>query len=142
MSSTGIIRKPSLASNNFTQSVGKMEAADTAFPGLHEGLRMTEGTIYQIHQDRPMVKAFADDRSPIANGKWIVLCHSPREIAERFGTLKKGMRLFVLFSGPDGGRAIGFICGEESEKNMNTPVLPNEISRGMFRVFAPGIGIG
>lgn len=141
--STGIItRKTILPTSGRAEYDRAQESADHSFPGMHEGVRMTEGSIYKVHPSHPMVKAFSDDGSPIANDRWIALCHAPREIAERFGTLQNGMRVFVFFTGNDGGRAIGFICGEQSEKNMNTPVLPNTLKRGPFRIFAPGIGIG
>ena len=89
-----------------------------------------------------MIRAYGDDGEVLANNKYIPLIHSPTEIIERWGTIRKGMRVKVQYTGPDGARADATIIGLESEKNMNTPFFENTIAQGVYKIFGPGIGIG
>jgi len=139
MSSTGGFSRTIILPTTGNAEQGRNnEASQAGFPGLHEGVRMAYGTISEVHESRSLVKAYADDTHKLANGKWIPLCHSPREIAERFGKLKRGMRIICLFSGPDGSTAFGLVCGEEGEKNANTPVPPNNAQQRAHKIFGAG----
>ena len=143
MSSTGVISKTIMTPISTHQEQSRAtEAGISSSPGLHEGVRQTFATIYAIHPEKTLIKAYDDNGSNIANDKWVPLNHSSREIAERFGTVRIGMRVMVSFTGPDGGSANAFIVGNEGEKNANEPQTENAAQRGMFRIFAPGSGIG
>lgn len=143
MSSTGIITKTVMTpTTEYHEQSRSVEGGIGSAPGLQEGTRQVYGTIYDIHPEKPLVKCYDESGSPIACDKWIPLNHSSQEIAERYGTVRMGMNLLVSFVGPDGAGANATIVGNVGEKNLNEPLTPNTAQRGMFRIFAPGTGIG
>jgi hypothetical protein len=142
MSSTGIIgRKNMMPTNSFAAQQSEIESGLISFPGLHEGIRQIFGTIYEIHPERPLIKAYTDSGGDIANGDFISLNHSTQEIAEKFGKVRKGMRVNVLYTGPNGASANATIIGTEGERNINEPLVENTAERGLFAIFTPGIGV-
>ena len=140
--STGIISKTIiLPTTEHAERIRSTESGIASYPGMHEGVRQEYGTIFDIHAERRMIRAFADDGSPIANGRFVPLNHGSLEIAERWGTIRKGMRVLINFTGPDGSRANATITELENERNLNKPFSSNTAQRGLFRIFAPGIGL-
>jgi hypothetical protein len=57
------------------------------------------------------------------------------------GTVRVGFRVRVSYSGPSGSGADAFIVGAENQ-DVTEPYQSNEAARGLFAIFAPGIGIG
>lgn len=141
--STGIISKviSSPVSNN-AETNREIQTGIASFPGLHDGVRQTFGYISELHPEKPLIKAYADDGTKIAHDKYIVLNHSTSEIAERWGTVRVGMRIKVEYTGPDGGGASATIVGLEGEKVAEEILIDNNIQRGLFAIFSPGIGLG
>jgi hypothetical protein len=144
MSSTGIISRVIMTPTTGSAEVERhTDAAVSAYPGLHEGIRYVEGAITSVHEDRPLVKAHSDDGSPIADGRWIRLNHSVQDIAERFGTVRLGSRLSVMYQGPSGSDAAAtIISSSKTERYASEKLVPNTVARGLFALFPPGIGIG
>lgn len=142
MSSSGIISNAKLPTTLHGEVQRQTDGAISAFPGIGEGSRQATGIIKKIHPDRPrLIKAYADDGTPLANDSWIELNHSAQEIAERWGTVRLGFRVRVTFAGPSGAGADATIIGAEQE-SVSEPHIPNEAARGLFAIFAPGIGVG
>lgn len=127
-----------MSTTSLGEHARQVDSAISSLPGPHQGLRQVFGTIREVHHQKPLIRAYDDSGSPLANDKWIPLNHSTQEIAERFGTIRQGMRIAVWFSGPDGAGANATIVGVESERNTNQPYTPNTIERGLFRIFSPG----
>lgn len=135
MSSTGVISKVKAA----TTLNGEMERQLTqdigAAPGITEGARSEMGTISKVHPNYPrLVKAYADDGTPLANDSWIELNHSAQEIAERWGTVRLGFRVRVNFTGPAGSSADASIIGAEQE-SVREPHVNNTATRGLWAIF-------
>jgi len=142
MSSTGIISDVIAPTTSHRENQRKISSGMSSIPGLNEGVRSVSGTIRQIHEEKPrLVKAYGDDGAPIADDNWIELNHSAQEIAEKWGTVRMGFRVRVSFIGPAGASANATIIGVEQE-DVKEPHIPNEVSRGMYALFAPGIGVG
>lgn len=144
MSSTGIISDVMVGAPTTVSAEKSRKTSQEigSFPGLQEGIRQTYGIISEVHPNKPQVKAYADDGSTIAGDRFIPLAHSVSDIVERFGTVRKGMRVLVTYSGPDGSHANAMIIGVEGERSQDTVRLQNEIKTGLFEVFSPGIGVG
>jgi len=68
-------------------------------PGLQSSSQQIIGNITEVHENQPLIKASTDTNTVIANGQWIPLSHSVDEIAARFGTIRKNMRVLVMYSG-------------------------------------------
>lgn len=113
-----------------------------AIPGIHEQNQREGGVISKIHPEQAgWVKVRALDGTPLANNNWIELNHHTDEIIERWGTVRVGMKVRVAYSGPAGAGADCTIVGTEGDDPTH-PHVPNEVARGMYSMFSPGIGIG
>jgi hypothetical protein len=111
-----------------------------AFSAEQNALRHTFGTIQGLDSEgKPAVIVYDDSGQQVAGGSLIPLNYPSERIPELWGTIRIGMRVLVLFTGPDGGSASAFIVGTEGEKNLNSPVVVNDAERGLFAVFSPGI---
>lgn len=143
MSSTGFISKVITPTTKTGESNRQSESTMNAFPGVHEQVRTTIGVVTQIHPEKSrFVKAYSKyDGATLANGDWIELNHSAQEIAERWGTVRRGFKIKVSYTGPSGAGADGTIIGTEKQ-DIEEPPQPNEAARGMYAIFTPGIGIG
>jgi hypothetical protein len=113
-----------------------------SLPGSHESVKQISGVISEVHPERPFIKAYNSNGNRIANDNFIPLNHSPSEIIEKWGTIRVGMKVIVSYCGPNGTSANATIVGLEGGKENEEPYLPNNIERGMFRIFSPGIGVG
>jgi hypothetical protein len=145
MSSTGIISGVEQAPvTSRGQKDKDTEQSVASYPGIHEGIRQAFGFISKVHKEKPFIKAIDDQGQEMAGGRWIPLNHSVQKIAEDFGEIgQRGrLRVLVTFSGPDGAGANATVIGDEGEKDGNKKRLPNRVSQGLYRIFAPGIGIG
>ena len=120
----------------------RLSQQDTAgFPGLLDGVRQVNATIKEVHPEKPLIKAFADDGVPVANGNWIPLNHSPADIAERWGKLRTGLRILANYSGPSGTGANATIVGEEDEIEGSGLQIENDIAEGLYYIFSPGSSV-
>jgi hypothetical protein len=139
MSGTSIISK---ATSPITSTGEKLRLNTSEQVGSSSQLHRATGIVSRVHNTKPrLVVAYDEnDQSPLANGDWIVLNHSAQEIAERWGTIRPGFRIQVTFMGPSGAKADATIIGTENQTTEEPPVA-NEIARGLFALFAPGIGV-
>lgn len=118
-----------------------VEFSQKQFPGTLSGLRQSFGIIREVHPSQLMIKGYEINGVSLANDKWIPLNHTPLEIAERFGTVRPGMKLLVNYSGADGSSANAFIIGvEDDEQYGQSTFSSNNAERGSYRIFGPGIG--
>lgn len=138
MSSTGKIYKSSQAVTS-TGERSRQNASDSPDSEL-ERIRIEMGEISEVHTQQTLIRAIASNGSPLANGNWIPMSHSPREISERFGTIQKRMGVVVYFSGT-GNNAIATIIREVGEKIADIQE-ENKLKRGLYRIMAPGVGFG
>lgn len=104
-------------------------------------VRTTYGIVSAVHPERVLIRAISSDGSPLIGDNWIPLSHSPREIAERFGTVQKKMIVMIQYSGVGEDRAVATIVRESGEEIANLQE-ENKLQRGLFKIFAPGIGLG
>ena len=138
MSSTGTISRVITSTTNMGE---RERVASNNQIEPHNKIDRAVGLVSHVHPEKPrLVKAYNEtDYSPLANGDWILLNHSAQEIAERWGTVRPGFRIQVTFAGPSGAKADGTIIGAENQ-NIEEPPVANEVARGLFALFAPGIG--
>jgi hypothetical protein len=113
-----------------------------SMPGLDSSIKTIQGVITAVHDSLPRIKAHTDIGEAIANGSWITLDHSLSDIVERFGKLRKGLRVRVSYTGPDGGQASATIIGVENEQVGQGTQIENKIQKGLYAIFGPGIGLG
>jgi hypothetical protein len=127
----------------YGEEVRRIDAAVDALPGAHEQLRRSIGIVRKVHEQYArLVKATdAYDGSILANGEWITLNHTAQEIAERWGTIQIGFKIQLTMSGPAGETVDAKVIGESAVSTTELHV-PNSVARGLFAIFAPGIGIG
>jgi len=141
--STGTVSKVMAPTSGYQEKQKSIEQSMMAQPGLQQGLRSVYGKITKVHDTKAMVKAIEiNTNTPVANDNWIVLNHSVREIAERWGKIRKGQIVYVQYRGPDGASATGNIVKEQGEELDEEPLVENTMSRGLFRIFGPGCGFG
>ena len=144
MSSTGVIS--GVVAGAPTTIMGEearvQQNTIAAMPGLQSSSQQIIGNITEVHESQPLIKASTDTNTVIANGQWIPLSHSVDEIAARFGTIRKNMRVLVMYSGPAGTQAIASIIGVEGEKYGSSTLRDNTAQKGLFAIFPPGIGVG
>jgi len=137
--SSGIIAP----TNSFVQQQKDTDASVNSFPGSIAGIRSAMGQVTEVHPEKAKLVKAVDiyDGSPIADGGWIELDHSPQEIAEKWGTVKVGFRIRTLYTGSNGEGCSGTITGT-LEDSVQSVKVANTAARGLFAIFAPGIGIG
>lgn len=115
-------------------------AGELSTPSLADAPKTLIGTIYKVHDQYPLVKVYDSvDGTVVANDKWIPLSHSPREVAERFGTIRVGMKTSVTCYGPNGLNAFAYIIMEENEEIGEEEFVENEMETGLWEIFKPGI---
>lgn len=141
MSSSGVISRVFMTpTTSHAENQRQVSGSISGMPGPHQQQKRTSGIIVKIHPEKPrLVKANAADGTPLANGQWIELNHSAQEIVERWGTVRVGFNVRVTFSGPSGAGADATIVSAE-EQALTEPHQPNEAARGLYALFAPGIG--
>lgn len=137
--STGTVSKLIGAPTTITgESQRDTEKAISALPNMYDGLRQETATIREVHPEKPLVKIVTDKGFTIGGGAWVPLSHSPADIAERWGRLRKGLRVSAIYSGPDGRGAIATIIGVEDDKEGDGTQLDNNIKEGLYEIFSPG----
>jgi hypothetical protein len=141
MSSTGFISTASVPSSSLGEQRRESQAAMRSHPGANEGVRMGVGRVMTVSDDKLAVTVVDRHGGYLGSNNPIPLAHSSQEIVSRFGTVRPGMICVVFYTGVDGGDAIAFLIGNEGETPENTPLQPNTVALGPYRIFAPGIGL-
>jgi len=132
------MRRPIAATTRLQESTRQSEQLVDRLPSAHESIRQIYGTIREVHPEMSLIKASTSSGSPIANGDWIPLNHSVSDIIERWGTLRKGMRVHVSYTGPDGIAANATIIGTEGDIEGEDTMLENDIDEPLWEIFTPG----
>lgn len=144
MSSTGIISDVIVGAP--TTSLGEAQRTSqnqmASMPGLQSSIQMAYGVISEVHDTKPLIKAVTDDGRYICSNKWILLSHSLDEIVARFGRIRKGMRVQISYTGPDGAQATALIVGVEGEKQGDGTQLENKVQKSLYAIFTPGSSSG
>jgi len=105
-----------------------------------QGTRTVIGVVEEIHDQSNAVKAYGlNDGSVLGGGRWIPLTHDPDEIVERWGTIRKGMKIMVTYNVPEGTNSIATIVAGEKRNSFGEDVETNDMSRGLYEIFAPGL---
>ena len=107
-------------------------------PGQESTIQTIQGTITDVHDSAPLIKAHTNIGAAIAGGQWIPLEHSLSDIVERFGKLRKGLKVRVSYTGVDGLNASASIVGLEGESSGEGTLIENKIQIGLFAIFTPG----
>src|SRR5574343_235575 len=126
---------------SFDEAERQQAGAMSTMPSVNEGIRITNGQISEIHDTKPWVRVVTKEGTPIANGNWVPLSHTVDEIVERFGTIRKGMRVSVTHTGPEGSQALATIVGLENEEKHAALVPKNTVKKGLYAIFTPGVGV-
>jgi len=143
MGSAGYTRRPVVPTTATAEAARRRVIETSGQPGSLSGVRIAYGKITKVDPEKALIKAVElQSGAPASNGKWIVLAHSPREIAERWGKVKKGWVVQIQYTGPDGGNAIATIIKEPGENITDAKLEENSILQGLYKIFGPGIGIG
>lgn len=143
MSSTGIITKVISPTTNLGEATRQAERSAIGSAGLGGVVQTVYGKIVKIDPSKPLIQVKElNGGTVIAGGRFIPVNHSVREIAERWGKLKKGMKVLVQYSGPDQGNASAWIIKDADETLAEDSLEDNSISMGLYKIFAPGIGLG
>lgn len=142
MSSTGTVSSVIAGSGAtlFQEEARVQQNSMAAMPSEHEVIRYFMGEISEVHSERPVIKVLSSKGVAAGGGGWIPLAHSRDEIVARFGTIRKGMKVQVAYSGPDGADAIASIIGVEKEELSDDPMPTNEVQKGLYAIFTPGSG--
>lgn len=141
--STGTVSRVIAPTNVINEDQHRLERAQLAFPGLLDGAKRTTGIIKEINSESPrLVRAYdEEDGTVLCDGKWIELNHSAQEIAEKWGKVQVGFKVRVTYYGPSGSGADATIIAKQND-DIQEPGIENDVARGLYAVFAPGIGIG
>lgn len=144
MSSTGIISDVIVGapSTSGGEKGRQTQSSIDSLPDQSEGIKQKHGIITQVHETKPLVKILSESSEVIVGTGWIPLAHSVSEIAERFGTIREGMKVLVSMTGFGNSGATATIVGVEGEKFGDETKIENEIKTSAFEIYSPGIGIG
>jgi hypothetical protein len=144
MSSTGIVSSVIAgAPTTLLDEDARVSRNETAsMPGQDSTVQTIHGVITEVHASAPLIKAHTNIGAAIANGNWITLDHSLSDIVERFGKLRKGLRVRVSYTSVDGLNASATIVGIEGEKPGQGTLIENKVQKGLYAIFPPGVGIG
>jgi len=141
MSSTGVISKVISPTTVLGERNRQLNGTIDAMPSSHEAIKTVYGIIIELHPDKVRYfKASTEDQTPICNNNYILLKHSAQEIAERWGTIRVGMKVKVVYAGATGNSGDGEIIGSE-ETSMTDPIIDNISERGLYFIFTPGSSI-
>jgi hypothetical protein len=141
MSSTGVISKVGAPVTSGGESARQLEKAVAGDAG--NTIHTVYGKIVKVDSGKPLIQVRnLQSGAMLAGSRFMPVNHSVREIAERWGKLKKGMKVLVQYTGPDQGDASAWIIKDADETLMEDSLEENTISMGLYKIFAPGIGIG
>ena len=140
MSSTGTVSSVIAgAPTSLLDEDSRSQQNETASqPGQESTIQTIQGIITSVHDSSPLIKAHTNIGAAIAGGQWIPLDHSLSDIVERFGKLRKGLRVRVSYTGVDGINATAAIVGAEGEQSGEGSLIENKMQKGLFAIFTPG----
>ena len=131
----------STATNTVKETKRQLDVDRVAQRQMYEGLRQVFGTIIEVHETQPLIKASADDGTYACGQQWILLNHNVDEIVQTWGTVRTGFRVLITYNGPHGENANATIVGAEGENTANKAQLPNDSPLDFYRICAPGLGV-
>lgn len=130
--------RPISSTTKFQEDSRQSEQQMDRMPSVYESIRQVYGTITDIHPELLLVKVMTDQGVKVASDDYIPLNHSVSDIIERWGKLRRGMRVQVVYSGPDGIAANATIIGIEGDREGEGTMLENDIDEPMWAIFTPG----
>lgn len=107
---------------------------------LHKTIQQKYGIITEVHEKLPMVKVEYSSGALASGGRFISVNHSVLDILQRFGTLRKGLRVLVTFSGEQEQICHCEIVGVEEERNGAEPQQIENQQTPLYSIFTPGAG--
>lgn len=110
---------------------------------IHQGLRRELGEVVEVADNgRNMVFAKLTTGEAVAGGRAVRVINSPKDILLRYGTLRPGLKLSIIFTGDTHKDAVVEIIGDEEDGFIGTnTLLPNIIDKSLYQLFPPGSGI-
>lgn len=136
MSSKGRISNPIIPQTSMGEEVRRQSEDNISVSSI--GPKVYFGIITDIHPSENLIKANTFGGTSIGDGYWIPLTHTIDEIIERFGKLRKGMKVKVDSGGVASGQFIASIVGLESDTISRDTQLTNEIEKSLYAIFTPG----
>jgi hypothetical protein len=100
-------------------------------------LQQRLGTVSDVHPTLPMIKATFPTGYVAAGDDWIPVGHSVLDIIQRFGALRKGLRVMITFSGDTERDAIATIVGIEGEALGAEISQMNDITTNEWEIYRP-----
>lgn len=128
------VMTPTTSSGEKARSLG-VEQQKTA--QSHTEMNWSEGRVKAADQKRRVIKVGEPKTgNDLFGGRWIPLAHSVHEIVDRFGKIRKGMEVFVLYRGKAGAptSAYAWIIGEEDESGPNKDLAENNMAQGFHNI--------
>jgi len=140
MSSTGIVSSviAGAPTSLLDEDARSQRNESAAQPGQESAIQTIQGVVTSVHDSSPLIKAHTNVGVAIAGGQWIPLDHSLSDIVERFGKLRKGLRVRVSYTGVDGINATASIVGLEGESSGEGTLIENKMQKGLYAIFTPG----
>lgn len=105
---------------------------------VHRSTQQRFGSIIEVHETLPLIKAIFDNGQGVAGNQWIPVAHSVLEIIHRFGALRPGLKVLITFSGEAERSAIATVIGVEDEHLGKEKVQDNDAKTGLYEIFTPG----
>lgn len=136
MSSKGRISNPIIPQTSIGEDIRQQSEDNISVSSL--GPKVFFGLITDIHPSENLIKASTFGGTSIGDGSWIPLTHTIDEVIERFGKLRKGMRVKIDSGGIASGQFIASIVGLESDTVSKDTQLINEIEKSLYAIFTPG----
>jgi len=118
------------------------DVSEQAKSQSHDEVSWIEGKIKSVNETRRVVQVADKARGvTLFGGQWIPLAHSVHEIIDRFGQVRIGMEVLVLYSGKSGAavNAYAWIIGEEDESGPNKDLAENDIPQGFNTVLMENV---
>lgn len=143
--SSSVSRSPVMSSATTLSAEKKREISGEmlASPSSIDIVKQIYGVITEVHSSLPMVKVYnPSNGTVIGDNRWIPLIHSIEEIVERYGTIRIGMGVLVITSGPGGSQSMAQVISNEQNRTIaQEEVLPNTVELGLWEIFTPGSGL-
>lgn len=142
MSSTGNISHVKMTPTTTMGEEQRQSDSAMSESGHASKTKTAVGIVIGVHERFPnQVLLAGPDNEQLANKQYVVLSHSPDEIAEKWGTVRLGFKVRATWQDPSGGNAFGVVVGDENTTLADAPV-ENVVAQGLYACFAPGCGIG
>ncbi len=139
MSSTGIVRPNIfLPTTSLGEESRQLHNTTSSLPNHNDTEKKILGFIIEVHSEKPWIKALSNENNYIAGNEWIPLAHSSLEIIERFGSVRKGMKVSIAYTGIGEVNALATIIGVEGESFADKVRLENKVAKSVYAIYTPG----